>query len=277
MSQQDQNARELNHAEEVGRVVLPAGDHAAIVMQPGEQTLDAPATAIAPKGASVLACGPAALQSMRCDQLDAKLLAQALVERVTVVRLVTDQPRRRGAAEAGAECGFNQSAVMWRSTRNPEGERKTMAVRNCHDLGPFSAARWTNTIAPFFALLKEASMNASSKIEGPAEEQVFGQGAQNALQTAFPDPLLEPAMWHVWYGGYSRGRSRQRAPVRSIQSTPSSTARASRHGRPRPSARRFSRSSGRIASHCASLRCMHRVCSKSLLDQSVKSVSLFMR
>jgi hypothetical protein len=32
------------------------------------------------------------------------------------------------------------------------------------------------------------------QIEGPAEEQVFGQGAQNALQTAFPDPLLEPAM-----------------------------------------------------------------------------------
>jgi hypothetical protein len=43
MPQQDHSARQLDHAEEVGRVVFPTGDHAAKIMQPGKQTLDLPA------------------------------------------------------------------------------------------------------------------------------------------------------------------------------------------------------------------------------------------
>src|SRR5215469_18580110 len=101
------------------------------------------------------------------DQFDAVALAQALIQRITVVGLVADQSRRRGLAEAGLESSFDQSAFMRRSARNPGGERKTMAVGNCHDLGPLSAARWTNTTAPFFALLKEASMKASSRSRAP--------------------------------------------------------------------------------------------------------------
>jgi hypothetical protein len=42
-----------------------------------------------------------------------------------------------------------------------------MAVRDCHDLAPFAAARWTNAIAPLFAPAKEASTNASSKPSSP--------------------------------------------------------------------------------------------------------------
>ncbi len=257
-------------------MVLPAGDHAAVVVQPGEQPLDVPAMTVPSQSASIVSRGSAALQGVRRDQFDAVLLAQACVERIAVVGLVPNQSRRRGAAEPGAERLLDQSAFMRRSTANPEGERKTMAVRNCHDLGPFSAARWTNTIAPFFALLKEASMNASSRSRAPRSSRSSARARR--MRSRRPSRThCWNRRWHVWYGGYSRGKSRQRAPVRRIQSTPSSTARASRHGRPRPSARRFSRSSGLITSHCASLRCMHRVCSKPPSNQSVKSASVFMR
>jgi hypothetical protein len=54
-----------------------------------------------------------------------------------------------------------------RSARNPDGDRKTMAVCDCHDLAPFAAARWANAIAPLFALLNEASMKASSSPNCP--------------------------------------------------------------------------------------------------------------
>ena len=44
MPEQDQDARELDHAKEVGRMVFPTGDHAAVVVQPSEQphTFQAP-------------------------------------------------------------------------------------------------------------------------------------------------------------------------------------------------------------------------------------------
>ncbi len=276
MPEQDQDASELDHAEEVGGVIFPAGDHAAVVVQPGEQPLDVPAAAITSQRPSILACGSAAPQRVGRDQFHPVVLAQVLVQGVAIVGLVADQAGRRGPAEARAEGLLDQSALMWRSTRNPEGERKTMAVRNCHDLGPFSAARWTNTIAPFFALLKEASMKASSRSRAPRSNRSSAKARR--MRSRRPSRThCWNRRWQVWYGGYSCGRSRQRAPVRKIQSTPSSTARASRQGRPRPSALRFSRSSGRITSHCASLRCMHPVCPNSLSNQSVKPVTVFMR
>ncbi len=61
-------------------------------------------------------------------------------------------------------------------------------------------------------------------------------------------------LWQVWYGGYSFGRSRQRAPVFTTHKIPSSTSRLSRHGRPLPSL--LSLPSGTrffIFSHCFSL------------------------
>lgn len=55
----------------------------------------------------------------------------------------------------------------------------------------------------------------------------------------------------VWYGGYFDGCSRQRAPVCSIQRTPSTTGRRSWGGRPRPSARRRGVTIGAINDHCS--------------------------
>jgi hypothetical protein len=59
---------------------------------------------------------------------------------------------------------------MWRSACNPYGDRKTMAVRDCHDLAPFAAACWTNSTAPFFAPEKEASINVSVRSKSPRVE-----------------------------------------------------------------------------------------------------------
>jgi hypothetical protein len=37
------------------------------------------------------------------------------------------------------------------TTRNPDGDRKTMAVCHCHDLGRFAASSFPNQKTPFFA------------------------------------------------------------------------------------------------------------------------------
>ena len=84
----------------------------------------------------------------------------------------------------------------------------------------------------------------------------LGERQRHALERPGAHPLLEPR-WHVWYGRYPRGpagRACQGAPVCSTQSTPSSTARGSRHGRPRPSARRRGAgNSGPTTAHSASV------------------------
>ena len=59
-----------------------------------------------------------------------------------------------------------------------------MAVRNCHDLGPFAAACWTNSTAPFFAPLKEAWIESLGQVEVAASQQILGQGTQELRQTA---------------------------------------------------------------------------------------------
>jgi hypothetical protein len=54
MPQEDDDASELNHPEEIFWVVFPANDGATKVMKPGEQALHFPATPVATQNAAVL-------------------------------------------------------------------------------------------------------------------------------------------------------------------------------------------------------------------------------
>src|SRR6202049_1568572 len=136
-------------------------------MEPGTQAFDFPASAVAPQGASILGFGPDAVGLVGCDQRDAVLLFEARIQRVAVVGAVADHASRRRRRETLFDGGLDEPGFMRRSACHPHGDRKTTAVRNCHDLGPFAAACWTNRTAPFFALLKEASMKVSDKSNCP--------------------------------------------------------------------------------------------------------------
>jgi hypothetical protein len=75
MPQQDADASELDEAEEVLGVAVPAIRDAAIVEEPGEEALDLPAPDVATQCSAVLRLLPPALGTMRCDQLDPSFLA----------------------------------------------------------------------------------------------------------------------------------------------------------------------------------------------------------
>src|SRR5258708_12777044 len=89
------------------------------------------------------------------------------IQRIAVIGAVSDQALRKRRGEALLDGGFDEFGFMGRSACNPHGDRKTTAVRDCHDLGPFAAACWTNCTAPFFALLKEPSMRVSDNANSP--------------------------------------------------------------------------------------------------------------
>ena len=84
------------------------------------------------------------------DHLNAHLL-QLGVERIAVVSAIADQSSRELFEEASSECFDDELRFMALTTRNPDGDRKTMAVCHCHDLGRFAASSFPNQKTPFFA------------------------------------------------------------------------------------------------------------------------------
>jgi len=157
----------MNHGQVIFRVTFPARDQAAKVLQPGKQPLDAPAATHAPQAAAILRGLAAAVVSMGSDQLHAVVRAQAAGQLRAVVGLVTDQSLRGRREETLLEGGFDEPALMRTSAGHVHGERKTMAVCDRHDVAAFSAAIIAHSRAPFLALLKLPSMNASDRSSLP--------------------------------------------------------------------------------------------------------------
>jgi hypothetical protein len=148
-------AGELEKAEEVLSLPLPASDQTALAQEPGEEPLDAPAVAVAAQLPAILSLVLPRGQ-VRRDHLDAHG-RQFGVEPIAVVGLVADEFLRQRLDEAGLQ-GFNDKPLfMSLTTRNPNGERKAMAVCHCHDLGRFAAASDPNKRTPLFAPAWEPS------------------------------------------------------------------------------------------------------------------------
>ena len=153
----------MDHGQEVGSVIFPARHQPSLIVQPSEEALHFPTTTVASQHATILCRGPAAGGIVGRDQFDPVAFAQPLIQRVAVVGAVADQSLRGVGEEALFEGGFDEFRFMRRSAGDADGERKTMAVCDRHDFTAFSAASRADSRAPFFALLKLASMNVSDR------------------------------------------------------------------------------------------------------------------
>jgi hypothetical protein len=175
-----------------------------------------------------------------------------LIERVRVVGLVANESGGELIEEAAGKNVFHKLALGRRSAFDRYGERKTVISGDSDDLGALAAAGGANGEAPFLALAKVASTNASSRFSFPCS---CSRAASNRNASSnFPlRTHCWNRRWQVWNGGYFSGNSRHCAPVPNTHSTPFSTARVSCHGRPRLSARRAPRSTGSTINHCSSV------------------------
>lgn len=241
----------MDEAEEVFDVVFPSGNEAAEIVHPGKQPFHFPAFAIAAQLSSVL-CFASAATPVRRDQLDAVFALKLRVERVRIVGLVADEPGREFVEETSGKNLFHKPTLGRRSALDRYGERKTVISGDSDDLGALAATRGADGEAPFFALAKVASTNASSRFSLPrscrCRASSFNASSSLPLRTHCWN-----RRWQVWNGGYFSGSSRHCAPVPSTQNTPFSTERVSCHGRPRLSARRAPRSTGSTSPHCSSV------------------------
>lgn len=252
MPQEDDQTAQVHKAQEILRLVLVALGEAPETKKPGEEPFDLPATLVAAHRSTI---GPtrAVSPSHRRDQEDV-LLGELLFERRAVVRSVADDALRFFFGEALVDGGLNESYFVT-FTRSDRGRyRKTRAVCDRQDLGGSSATSFSHKRAPFFAPAWVPSMKVSLRFNRPRSTR----SSASPWSTCFNVPV-STQLWkrrkHVAYGGYRSGMSAHGAPVRRIHSTPLSTSRGSRHGRPRPSSRTCGfGSSFSTAAHCSSLR-----------------------
>ena len=207
---------------------------------------------------------------MRCHKLNTALSLKPLIQWVAVVGSVCNEFLRRFIHKQCIQRLLHQIHFMRRSTRNAYGDRKTMSVCDCHDLGALAPLRLANTKTPFFALLNVPSMNASLMSILPRSCKSLASICK-AFSMVPSRAHCWKRRWQVWYGGYCRGKSFHRAPVFSIHRTPSSTSRAGVGGRPRVTSGHVDSNSGAIRFHWGSVSFI------PTLDHIFRSVSTLLR
>ena len=90
-----------------------------------------------------------------------------MIERVRIVGFVADEPGRKFVEEASGKNLLHKPALGWRSALDRYGERKTVISGDSDDLRALAATGGADRKAPFLALAKVASTNASSRFNLP--------------------------------------------------------------------------------------------------------------
>ena len=142
-SEEDDEAGELDEAEEVLGMVLPADEDATLPLYPGEEAFDQPASHITAQPSSILRGRLAAIGAVRRDHLDA-VVAQLLIERIAVIGAIADQILGLGFDHVEVEAQLHQADFMMVRRVRADRERQSMAIHNRHDFHAFSALRWAD-------------------------------------------------------------------------------------------------------------------------------------
>jgi len=84
--------------------------------------------------------------------------SKPLIQLITVVGFISDHSLKSGSNDSLLVSDLCESYFMRASTLGPNGERKTRAVCNCHDLCALAPLGLPNFLAPFFAGANVPSM-----------------------------------------------------------------------------------------------------------------------
>ena len=104
----------MDKAQIIERMAFIADDEPPEVAQPGKETLNLPATAVAAQGAAILGLGAFAVASVGRNHLDPKP-GQRYVEAIRVIGAVADEPYGHVRYEAGIERGGDKRDLVRRS------------------------------------------------------------------------------------------------------------------------------------------------------------------
>jgi len=230
---------------------------AAEVLEPCKQAFNFVSSFITTQRSTILRRGFASIALVRGNHRHITFFGQAFIQRVTVVRFVTNYIFRNLFQETGIQRSFHQGYFVGASRDCVNGDRKTFSVCKAHDFGAFAPFGLAHTIAPFLAGAKVPSMKPSLRSMPPRSRKSLANAVRILAKT--PDSVqCWKRRWHVLLEGYRWGRSAQGAPVRSIHRMPFNMALLSSGGRPDVpgSALGFGKYSA-IRCHCSFVKSMN--------------------
>ena len=151
------------------------------------------------------------IASMRGEQVDTSF-SQALAQRVTVVRLVSDYSLGAGPWPPWPlfrdfdllECLFGEPDLCWRSRVGMASQRNTLAIDHHHALCSLSPLGLSDRWTPFFAGKKLASMNDSSQSNIPLASNSERKALHISLRTSASSPFLRRRQQVEGCGGLYR-------------------------------------------------------------------------
>jgi hypothetical protein len=230
------------------------GSNPSKVMQPRKEAFNLPSSFITPQGAPALGFGFPAIAAMRRDHLDT-MFFQDFIQRIAVISPVANQSLGQFIDKDFGQSVSDKGDFMRRSRSCVDGERKTCAIRNCHELATLAPLGRSHSCAPFLATINVPSMKHSLRSKPPRSSRSAAK-VSSTWRSVPSRTHCWNLLWQVWYGGKRDGRSYQRAPLRKIHKIPLRTSRSSRRGLPLIV---FGLgNNGSISCHCSSLSSSRR-------------------
>ena len=113
------------------------------ITPPSEQALDIPTAYVATQSTSVFSLVGRSIAPVRGDQIYT-LLLKLRIEFVSVIGFIADLPSRLLSKKRSLKGSLDKGDFMRRSAFCVNGDRKTIAVRHCYDLGPLDTASTTS-------------------------------------------------------------------------------------------------------------------------------------
>ena len=177
-----EESRFFRHALRVFSIVFIANNESAKVVQPCKEALNFPASGIPPERATILGGNPS-VAAIGGDKLDSVILSHLTVQAIAIVGFVPNEALGHRIHNSFLERGLHQSHLSWRSTLCPNGDGKTMAVCNCHDLGSLAPLGFPDVAPPFLAGTNVPSTKHSFRSKPPSSWRCLASTRRSSSMT----------------------------------------------------------------------------------------------
>ena len=205
-------------AEKIIQMILVSNDNSSVILYPGKESFDLPASLVTSEFSAVLSLRLLSITFMRRNQFNSER-CQFFIQRVGIIGFIANQLFRHFLNQSMFDCCADKSDFMRRSTRCVNGERKTSAICHCHELRTLAPLGLSNPEAPFLAETNVPSIKHSERSNLP--RVCKSEAKASSIRRSVPSLTHSWNLrWQVWYGGNLSGKSAHGAPVRNIHKMP---------------------------------------------------------
>lgn len=185
-------------------------------LKPRKESLHDPASLVSAQAPSVLRLALPAVGFMRGNHLDA-LLSKLCVERIAVVRAITDQIIRLGFDHVEVEAQLHECDLMVVGRVRADGQRQSMPINDHHDFHAFAALGLADLIVAAFGRGKRRIDEALRFVHRSFIAKRVGQISQYGAQHFVSAPVLKATMYRLIVGITLRQHVPLRAGVQNPQ------------------------------------------------------------